>query len=340
MMWLSRIAACALLAAVLVGEEQHLVYRGEAGPGLGKKVVLLAGEEQSYHSEELVVQFGRILARHHGFTCTVLFTIDPKKGTINPGIKDNLPGLAALREADLMIIFIRWRRLPDEQMKEIVDYVESGRPVLGIRTATHAFEAKPGETYAKYGHGGIKEYPGGFGRQVLGETWVGHHGVHSKESTKGVIAPGAAEHPILRGIGADDLWAASDVYAVRKNRPNGPPLGTPLVLGLVLSGLKPTDPPVTDGRNDKPMWVAWTRSYASASGKEARVFTSTMGSGEDFLNEGLRRLLVNGAYWCAGLDERIPARSVVDLVGRYQPSSEYQRSPLVGRRPIELAGWE
>ena len=73
-------------------------------------------------------------------------------------------------------------------MKEIVDYVESGRPIVGLRTATHAFNLKGRSVYARYSWTS-KEWDGGFGRQVLGETWIHHHGHHGKQSTRGIIAP-------------------------------------------------------------------------------------------------------------------------------------------------------
>ena len=100
--------------------------KGGEGPGQGKNVVLISGDEE-YRSEEALPQLAKILAKHHGFTCTVLFAIG-KDGTIDPNRNDNIPGLEALRKADLMIIATRFRDLPEDQMKEIVDYVESGRP--------------------------------------------------------------------------------------------------------------------------------------------------------------------------------------------------------------------
>ena len=92
-----------------------------------------------------------------------LFAIG-KDGAIDPNVS-NIPGLEALRTADLMILFTRFRDLPDDQMKEIADYVQSGRPILGMRTATHAFNIKPGKTFSSYSHDS-QEWNGGFGRQV------------------------------------------------------------------------------------------------------------------------------------------------------------------------------
>src|SRR5207253_1167366 len=108
-----------------------VIFDGYNGPGKGKHVVLVSGDEE-YRSEEALPQLAKILARHHGFKCTVLFAIDPKDGTINPNQSSNIPGLEALKPADLLVIFTRFRDLPDEQMKHIVDYVESGRPIIGM----------------------------------------------------------------------------------------------------------------------------------------------------------------------------------------------------------------
>src|SRR5947207_4637370 len=139
--------ACLLLVPALVvlhgvevrGEEKAVkpwvVYEGTQGPGKGKHIVLVSGDEE-YRSEQALPQLAKILARRHGFKCTVLFAIDPRDGTINP-LVSNIPGLEALDNADLMVVFTRFRDLPDEQMKHIVAYVESGRPIVGLRTATH-----------------------------------------------------------------------------------------------------------------------------------------------------------------------------------------------------------
>jgi hypothetical protein len=292
------------------GADPWVVYEGSDGPGRGKQVVLVSGDEE-YRSEEALPQLAKILARRHGFTCRVLFAIG-RDGTIDPDRGDNIPGLEALRSADLMIIATRFRDLPDDQMKEVVDYVESGRPILGMRTATHAFNLRS-RTYAKYSWNS-REWAGGFGRQVLGETWVNHHGHHGRESTRGIIAPGARDHPILRGIQDGDIWGPTDVYEAHP-----PGDCTPLVLGQVLRGMKPTDEPV-DGPKNRPMMpVAWVRSYTGARDRPARVFTTTMGAATDLESEGTRRLLVNAAYWAVGLEDRIPARSDVALVGEFRP---------------------
>src|SRR5579871_6962408 len=155
-----------LLLAAVVGllglparaADPWIVYDGFDGPGTGKHIVLVSGDEE-YRSEEALPQLGKILARHHGFKCTVLFAIDPNDGTTNPNVSENIPGLEALKTADLMIIATRYRSLPDEQMKYVADYIEAGKPVIGLRTATHAFNFKDRTSYGKYSAGN----KGGFG---------------------------------------------------------------------------------------------------------------------------------------------------------------------------------
>ena len=134
---MAAVALIAPLPRARLGRDPWLVFEGSDGPGKGKHVVLVSGDEE-YRSEEALPQLAKILATRHGFKCTVLFAIG-KDGTIDPNRNDNIPGLEALRSADLMIIATRFRNLPDDQMKEVVDYVESGRPIIGMRTATHAF---------------------------------------------------------------------------------------------------------------------------------------------------------------------------------------------------------
>jgi len=303
-----RTAVLLLFSIAAYAADDRLIVRGQTGPGRGKRIVLVSGDEE-YRSEQALPQLARILAEHHGFDCTVLFAIDPKDGTINPNYQSNIPGLETLDTADLLILLTRFRDLPDAQMKHFVDYVESGRPIVALRTATHAFELKTSKTYARYTWNS-KEWDGGFGRQILGETWIAHHGKHAIQSTRGIFAPGAEAHPILRGIRSGDIWVPTDVYKVTVPLPGD---AHPLVLGQVLSGMKPEDPPVDGAQNNPMMPVAWTK----AAGR--RVFTTTMGSAQDLLNEPFRRLLVNATYWALKLEARIDPRSNVALVGTYEP---------------------
>ena len=335
---LARHCAVLLLAAFAIlgsarghAAEPWLVFNGNDGPGKGKQIVLVSGDEE-YRSEEALPQLAKILARHHGFKCTVLFAIDPQDGTINPKVTNNIPGLEALKTADLLLIFTRFRDLPDEQMKHIVDYVESGRPIIGMRTATHAFNIKNGRTYARYSWRS-GEWEGGFGRQVLGETWISHHGAHGKQSTRGILAKGAERHPIVRGIGAGDIWGPTDVYGITLPLPGD---SKPLILGQVLSGMSPSDPPVSGTKNEPMMPIAWVKTYTGKQGTSGRVFTTTMGASQDLLSEGLRRLLVNACYWAVGMEEKIPAKSNVEIVGEYRPRPFGFGGFQKGVRPSDL----
>ncbi len=320
-------AAIALTILPLSARAAGVVYEGGDGPGRGKHIVLVAGDEE-YRSEEALPQLGKILAKHHGFKCTVLFPLD-KDGTINPNVS-NIPGLEALKSADLLVIFTRFRDLPDDQMQHLVDYIESGRPIVGIRTATHAFNTKS-QKFGKYTWTNKDpNYEQGFGRQVLGETWISHHGKHGSQSTRGIIAKGQEGHPILRGIQDGDIWGPTDVYGVRLPLPGD---SRPLVLGQVLTGMKPDDAPADGKVNDPLMPIAWTKSYTGAAGKKARVFTSTIGAANDLTAEGTRRLLINACYWAVGLEDKIPEKSNVALVGDYQPSNFKFGGAKTGVRP-------
>ncbi len=311
-----------------------VTYHGGSGAGRGKHIVLVAGDDAEYHSEQALPALAKILAVHHGFTCTVLFSINPEDGTIDPRAKRNIPGLDALKTADLLILFIRWRDLPDDQMKEFVDYVESGRPVLALRTGTHPFELHASRTYEKWSWDSkVPGWEGGFGRKVLGETWVAHHGDHGHQSTRGWFAPGAKKSPILRGINDGEIWGPTDTYEVRL-----PMQATcqPLLLGQVLSWLSPEGSPVA-GKNDPMMPIAWTNTFTTERGQKARAFTSTIGAADDIENQALRRMIVNAVYWTLGMEGVIPQKANVAFVGKYDPHSFLNEIYTAGVKPSDLA---
>jgi hypothetical protein len=316
----------ALLSAIDGAAADRAVYRGSEGPGRGKQIVLLAGDEE-YRSEEALPQLARILSQRHGFNCTVLFSINPATGQVDPKTTNNQPGLEALRTADLCIMALRFRAWPDEQMKYFVDYYLSGKPIIALRTSTHAFNFpdSTGSSYAKY-HWQSKEWPGGFGKQVLGETWIAHHGAHKKEATRGVIEPAAKTHPILRGV--DEIFGTTDVYTAIP-----PPDATILVRGQVLTGMNASDPPVVGKKNDPMQPIVWTREPQNEAGRKNRILTTTMGAATDLESEGLRRLLVNAVYWALGLEAIIPETADVRLVGEYKPTMYGFDGFIKGRTP-------
>ncbi len=327
----------ASMTSLAQAEDPWIVFDGGPGPGQGKHIVLISGDDE-YRSEEALPQLAKILSTHHGFKCTVLFAIDPKDGTIKPDYQENIPGLEALKTADLAIFFLRFRNLPDDQMKLVVDYVESGKPIMGLRTATHSFDLRSSKTFGKYTWAGREEgWDGGFGRQVLGETWVSHHGNHGSQSCRGIIAPGQADSPILRGIKDGDIWGPTDVYGVRLPLPGD---SKPLVMGQVLVGMKSDDKPLDGDKNNPMMPIAWTKSYKGSSGKVSRVFTTTMGASLDLLNEGVRRLLVNATYWSLGLEDKIDGKANVAIVGKYEPTMFRFGGYTKGKKPADYASKE
>jgi hypothetical protein len=339
-----------VISAEAKADDQWVDYKGHEGSGHGKKIVLISGDEE-YRSEEALPQLGKILAKHHGFDCRVLFAIDPKTGLINPNHLQNIPGLSSLEDADLIVAFLRRRDLPEEQMKLIDDYLKLGKPVIGIRTATHSFLATPGSKWVHYGdtyRGDMKEWEGGFGRLVLGETWISHHGKHKHESTRGIIAPNAADHPIMRGIKSGDIWGSTDVYGVRLPLPGD---AKPLVLGQVIArkgnydesdpfyGMRPDDGPAVSGTKNEPMMpIAWTKSYQIPGGKKGVAFTSTIGASVDLTNEAVRRLLVNAVYFCLGMGDKIPEMGTkVEIVGDFNPTKfEFRKEEYWAKRRMSL----
>ncbi len=322
---------------VVQGPKLWLTFEGK--DPAAKHIVLVSGDEE-YRSEEALPQLAKILSSRHGFKCTVLFAQDPvRPGFINANYVKNIPGLEALDMADMMVIFTRFRALPDAQMQHIDAYLKKGKPVLGIRTATHAFNFGS-DSLTHYNHysngysGDNTAWIDGFGRLVLGEKWISHHGNHKHQSTRGVIAEAAKSDPITHSIGEGAIWGSTDVYGVRMPLPGD---AKPIVLGQVMNrtgeydendlfyGMRPTDDQVADTNeegeklNDPMMPIAWTKTYQIPGGQAGRAYTSTIGSSSDMLNEGVRRLLVNGLFWA--MDLSVPARANVDLIGDYQPSA-------------------
>ena len=298
----------------LSAENPWCVYQGKEGPGAGKHIVLISGDDE-YRSEQALPMLGKILAMRYGFKCTVLFAINPADGTIKPDHQTNISGMEEIDSADLLILGLRFRNLPDEQMKNFVDYVNAGKPIIGTRTSTHAFNY-PGNSPSQYKHYGFnnKEWLGGFGRQVLGDTWINHHGHHKRESCRGIIADGQKDNPILNGV--TDVWGPSDVYGIR----NLPESANVLLKGQVLAGMNPDDKPVEGKKNNPMMPLAWSKGFKSESGKVSKIVCTTMGASTDFESEGLRRFVINAAFWCLDMESSIPAKANVDYVDPYKPT--------------------
>lgn len=273
-----------------------LVFEGKDGPGKGKHIVLISGDEE-YRSEEVMPMLGKLLSQHHGFKCTVLFSIDPTDGYIDANNQKNLPGLEALNSADLMIVATRFRTPSEEQMKPFDAYLNAGKPVIGLRTATHGFRGKWGF----------------FGRQILGEQWAGHHGGHKREGCRGVVDEKNANHPVLNGV--EDVFAPSDVYGTRNLDLK---TATVLLKGAVTKTLDPKSPNVEGKKNEPMQSLAWIRDYKSPGGGKGKAFCTTMGASVDLVSEGSRRLVVNAAIHLTGLE--VPKKANVEFVDPYYPS--------------------
>lgn len=309
---------------------EWLNLKPESSKSKNKKIVLISGDEE-YRSEESMPMLAKILTEHHGFETVVLFAIDPSTKKINPEYQNNIPGLRHLKDADLMIIATRFRELPDEQMKFIDDYLKSGKPVIGFRTATHAFNFAKDSTspYKHYGYNeGSNEWKGGFGQQVLGVTWVNHHGDHGKEGTRAIVN-GLEEinnNPILSGV--DDIWGASDVYGIDQTLKDA----VILLYGQPTLALNDTS---NINWHKSILPIAWTKSYQLPGGKLGKVFTTTMGASVDFKSEDLRRLIINASYWALNLENLIKPDFNVEVVRDFQPNMFGFGSHKKGTTPLD-----
>ncbi len=272
--------------------------------GGAKHIVLVSGDEE-YRTEESMPMLGKILSQKHGFKCTVLFALGPDGADyIDSNNSSGIRGFDALATADLMIIGTRFRNPDAEQAKYVTDFLNAGKPVIGIRTATHAFQGKGAFGSIPYGE---------FGLKILGETWVSHHGQHKREGARGVIEAANADHPILRGV--KDVFAPSDVYGVIHLTE----ADKILMRGAVTETLDPKSPNVAGAKNSPMQPFAWIHEYTRPNGEgKGKSFCTTGGASVDLVNEDLRRMIVNAALYLT--DQNVPAKADVSYVDPYYPS--------------------
>ena len=269
-------------------------------------IVFVTGDEE-YRSEESMPMLARILARDYGFKTTICYSLNDK-GTIDPNNTRSISGLDALDDADLMVLFTRFRNLPADQMGHFLKYVDAGKPIVGFRTATHAFQFEEGSPYQDWNYKKIAE--------LVGQHWITHHGHHGNDPLTAVsIIDSGRTHPILRGV--EPFRCYSWLYHVDggKHRLHGD--SKPLLMGKSLKSShvgNPEYPPTTP--------VAWTKSYEGASGTKGRVFFTTLGHPYDFKDSSMRRLGLQGILWALGREAKIPAEGVATkMVGPFEPAN-------------------
>lgn len=236
-------------------------------------VVFVTGDHE-YSSERTMPLLAAALEKNFGLRTKVLYATEPS-GRRNESYEKNIPGLEALKAADLAVFFLRWRQLPQEQLDYIQAYLDSGKPLIGFRTTSHAFNYPPGDPRARWNAFGEFAFgtPPGWG--AAGHTHYGHD-----SSTDVTIYPGAESRPILQGI-TNSFHVRSWLYRVLPKYP--PPDARWLLMGLAVNPDKPAQP--------NP--VAWT--WQTRQG--ARSFYTSMGHPEDFSCEPFQRLVVNAIFW-------------------------------------------
>ena len=293
-----------LLSVSLTFGKHHEILHlpGKDQPGKGKSIVLVAGDEE-YRTEESMPMLAKILSQKHGFECKVLFPWDKTGKYIDPNNQQGVRGWHHLKDADLMIIGTRFRQPSPEEAKHVTAFLNAGKPVIGIRTATHAFTGK-GD------FGGEISY-GQFGPLIMGEGWVSHHGKHKGEGARGIVETEHAAHPILKGV--TDVFGPSDVYGIRRLTEKD----TILMRGAVTATLDP-DSSFVDAKNDPMQPLAWLHPYVAPNGKKGTTFCTTMGASVDLVSEDLRRMLVNAAYFLTG--QKVPENADVAYVDPFYPS--------------------
>jgi len=223
------------------------------------RVVFISGEDE-YKVAETLPDFMHELQLKYGLHCNIL------QSSTDGNTKESnfIYGMEELTNADLAVLYVRRRAFQTEQMKYFRDYLESGKPLVALRTASHAFD-----TRGKCPQGHIEWVK--FDPEVLGGNYNGHYG--SGPITTVTIAAGAEGHPILAGVELSftsngSLYKASPLSKTTK---------------ALLMGAIP---------NQGPEPVAWTNVY-----KNGRVFYTSLGHPDDFANPQFHKLLINAVFW-------------------------------------------
>ncbi|MGK0138376.1 MAG: type 1 glutamine amidotransferase [Algoriphagus sp.] len=289
-------------------------------------VVFVIGDEE-YRSEESMPMLAKILKREMDADITLCYSVD-SAGTIDPNRLDHIEGLEALETADLMVMFARFRALPANEAKYITDYAESGKPMIGFRTATHTFMYKEDSAMMHLNN----EWP----TKVFGQQWITHHGHFADghgELTAVSILPETSS-PILNGMKPFDAF--SWLYHVDGGEWKLYGDSSPLLEGKSLRSNHQEKGNLDKYQLINP--VAWTKTYTGNSGKKARVFFTTLGHPYDFKNESMRKLALNGIYWALGKESEIPSEGInVDFADTYEPNnSGFGDKFKTGQKPLVI----
>lgn len=309
-----------LVLGALLGSCSERKEREASGESAAPHIVFVIGDEE-YRSEESMPMLAALARRELGARVSLCFSVD-STGVIDPNRLDHIQGLQVLDSADLMVLFTRFRALPPEELKHITDFAESGKPMVGFRTSTHAFLYPDSSGYEPMNNA----WPAA----VFGQQWITHHGHfddgHSPLTDVTRNAPSV--HPILTGV--DSFQAFSWLYHVDGGEWSLTGDWEPLLTGRALRSAHEEA-----GRLDQfPLTnpVAWTKTYTGSSGVAARVFFTTLGHPYDWKDPNMRRLALNGIRWALG--QEIPMETNVEFVHPYQPNnSGFGTAYKPGMRP-------
>lgn len=300
---------CIVTIVILVSCNQKKKSIKETAKSDSLHVVFVTGDEE-YRSEESMPMLAKLVARELNAKVTVCYAVD-SLGYINPNETKNIKGLEALKSADLMVAFMRYREIPERQRKLITDYVESGKPIVGFRTSTHAF---------KYKDSSLLYFNNEWPTKVFGQQWITHHG-HFDDGKKPltyVTKTKGLQHPILNGIEPFDTY--SWLYHVDGGNWSLYGDCEPLLYGTSLKSHHEMNGKIDEFPLTNP--VAWTKSYKGKLGNTARVFFTTLGHPYDFKAPVFRTFALNGVFWALGKENEIPKAGVnSELDAPYNPNN-------------------
>jgi len=223
--------------------------------------------DDHYDADKTLPEFAQMLRQRYGCYCTVLH---------GQG-KADIPATEELQAADCLVLYVRRLVLPEVQLERIRQYVSSGKALVALRTASHAFSAhyKPPKDYRP--PQGRAEWRS-FDADVLGGNYHGH--TSNDLGTEVKLLAGAAGHPILAGVDPRPWHSTGSLYLVSPIDPGAK---------VLLSG--------SVGEKTEPL--TWIRRY-----KGGRVFYTGLGHPDDFKVPQFRRLLANAIYWA--MDRPLP----------------------------------